>query len=267
MRNYKELTGQEIDELQRLYPVTPNRKLSLHFGISVDAIQDHFAGPLGWKKDQTAVKLGTRGTYHQLTDREERWIVNHYSNVKNADIISKYGISDSQLNTVRRKYNLKKSDRMMKRTRKEALKHALVAFREFGESERAAERARKAWVERKEKGDYGRVGFQKGESNKTRMSPKRYRRAIEKMQQTRNETIRRDRIRLHWGLEPKTKLVKNWDANPDWHKRHYRYLMRKKNYIVDKGDNYAYYDDETQRSLIVEQRAARYGLTTLPSNE
>jgi hypothetical protein len=27
---------------------------------------------------------------------------------------------------------------------------------------------------------------------------------------TRNETIRRDRIRIHWGFEPKSRLVKRW---------------------------------------------------------
>lgn len=33
---------------------------------------------------------------------------------------------------------------------------------------------------------------------------------VERIHATRNKTIRRDRIRIHWGLEPKTKLVKNW---------------------------------------------------------
>jgi len=27
---------------------------------------------------------------------------------------------------------------------------------------------------------------------------------------SRNKTIRMDKIRLHWGMEPKTKLVKRW---------------------------------------------------------
>lgn len=31
-----------------------------------------------------------------------------------------------------------------------------------------------------------------------------------KANETRNLTIRRDKIRIHWGLEPKTKLVKRW---------------------------------------------------------
>lgn len=33
---------------------------------------------------------------------------------------------------------------------------------------------------------------------------------IAKATATRNKSIRRDRVRIHWGLEPKTKLVKRW---------------------------------------------------------
>ena len=43
-----------------------------------------------------------------------------------------------------------------------------------------------------------------------RLSPERKREIIEKRTEARNKTIRMDKIRLHWGLEPKTKLVKRW---------------------------------------------------------
>lgn len=33
---------------------------------------------------------------------------------------------------------------------------------------------------------------------------------VAKCQATRNKTIRRDRVRIHWGLEPKSKIVKRW---------------------------------------------------------
>jgi hypothetical protein len=36
------------------------------------------------------------------------------------------------------------------------------------------------------------------------------RKRVAKCQETRNKTIRRDKIRLHWGLEPYSKLVKRW---------------------------------------------------------
>ena len=267
MRNYRELSDEEVQQLEQLYPVTPNRRLSQMFGVSVDAIQVHFARPRGWKKDQSAIKLAIRGSYHQLTEREEQWIVRHYHNTRNGDIMAKYGIGESQLIRVRRKYGLKKTDRFMRKTQREAVELGVMAFREHGESERAAERARQQWAERKRKGDYGNVGFKKGESNKDRMSPRRYRQMVEKARQNRNETIRKDRIRIHWGMEPKTKLVKNWDGKRDWHKSHYRYKFRVFGYDVESGSNDIYYFPDTVRHPIMERNAQKWGIRILPAEE
>ena len=33
---------------------------------------------------------------------------------------------------------------------------------------------------------------------------------VAKCQATRNKTIRRDKVRIHWGLEPRSKIVKRW---------------------------------------------------------
>lgn len=41
-------------------------------------------------------------------------------------------------------------------------------------------------------------------------TPEQRKARIEKLLVTRNETIRKDRMRIHWGLEPKTKLIKRW---------------------------------------------------------
>lgn len=267
MRNYHELSDEEVQRLEQLYPVTPNRRLSQMFGVSVEAIQDHFARPRGWKKDQVAIKLAIRGSYHQLTEREEQWIVRHYHNTRNGDIMAKYGIGESQLIRVRKKYGLKKTARFMRKTQREAVERGVMAFREHGESERAAERARQQWAERKRTGDYGNVGFKKGESNKTRMSPRRYRQMVEKATKTRNETIRKDRIRIHWGMEPKTKLVKNWDNKREWHKYHYRYKFRAFGYDVESGSNDIYYFPDTVRHPIMERNAQKWGIKILPAEE
>ena len=41
-------------------------------------------------------------------------------------------------------------------------------------------------------------------------TPEARRERVVKAQTTRNKSIRRDKIRLHWGLEPIGKLVKRW---------------------------------------------------------
>jgi hypothetical protein len=267
MRNYHELSDEEVQQLEQLYPVTPNRRLSQMFGVSVDAIQDHFARPRGWQKNQSAIKHATQGSYHELTEREEQWIVCHYHNTRNGDIMTKYGIGESQLIRVRRKYGLKKTDRFIRKMQREAVAHSVTAFRDHGESERAAERARQQWAERKRTGDYGNVGFKKGKSNKDRMSPRRYRQMVEKATKKRNETIRKDRIRIHFGMEPKTKLVKNWDAKRDWRKSHYRYKFREFGYDVESGSNDIYYFPDTVRHPIMERNAQKWGIRFLPAEE
>jgi len=267
MRNYRELSDEEVQQLEQLYPVTPNRQLSQMFGLSVNAIHDHFAQPRGWKKDQEAIKLTTRGSYHKLTEREEQWIVRHYHNTRNGDIMIKYGIGESQLNKVRKKYGLKKTVNFMRKMRREAVAHSVTAFREHGESERAAERARQQWAERKRKGNYGNVGFKKGESNKDRMSPRRYKAMLQKIHRTRNEAIRKDRIRIHWGMKPKTKLVKNWDNKREWHKSHYRSKLKQFGYDVEKGCNDIYFFPDTVRHPIMERNAQKWGIRILPAEE
>ena len=41
-------------------------------------------------------------------------------------------------------------------------------------------------------------------------TPEARRERVAKAQTSRNKSIRRDKIRLHWGLEPLGKLVKRW---------------------------------------------------------
>jgi len=267
MRNYHELTDEEVQQLEQLYPVTPNPRLSQVFGLSRETILKHFARPRGWQKDQTAIKHATHGTHHRLTEREVHWIVRHFHNTRNSDIIAKYGIGESTLHRVARKYGLKKTDRFMRKMQREAVEHSQAAFKEHGERERAAERARQQWAERKRMGDYGNVGFKKGESNKTRMSPRRYKAMLQKAQAKRNETIRRDRIRIHWGLEPKTKLVTQWENKRDWRKYHYRYKFRQAGYAVDPDSRDVYYFADTVRHPIMERNAEKHGFKILPAEE
>lgn len=267
MRHYSTLTPDERQQLEQLYPVTPNRQLSIMFNLSIDTIRAHFAIPFGWKKDEMAVKLNIRGTYHQLTEREEAWIVRHYKHTRNEDIIRKYGISDSQLTALRRKHGLKKSAQQQRKNQRAAMEHYQSACCDHGERRRQAERARKQWDERRATGDYGNVGFKKGVSNRDRLSPERFQQAMAKMRATRNERIRRDRIRIHWGMEPKTKLVKRWDRETDWHKRHYRYALRKQGYSIERGDNTAYYDQQLMRHPVLERNAQKYGISVCPMEE
>ena len=50
MKNYRNLSPSELNELISLYPTTTNRELSRRFDVSVDAIQKKIAVMYGLKK-------------------------------------------------------------------------------------------------------------------------------------------------------------------------------------------------------------------------
>lgn len=260
-RNYRELTEEDIALLAELYPVTPNRQLAQQFGISVDALKDYVAYPRGWKKDRKATQIGNRNG-RSLKEREVKWIINHFKHTKNEDIMRKYGIGESQLHRIARKYGLKKSRQFTKKAQMNATEAAHKANKEYGIYEQTRERMKREAAERKARGERIPGSFKPGESNKDRLSPKRFKQCIEKSRQARNETIRKERIRIHWGLPQKTKMNLSYNGYDAWQRKKsiHRNLFRKHGYIVEYGDDTVYYDDQTLRHHKMEANAHLYGL-------
>lgn len=261
MRNWRELSKEEVDRLCELYPVTPNRELSQMFDISVDAIQDHLAKPNGWKKDRKAIMIGNRGG-KPLTEEQQAWIIKHYKHTKNPDILAKFDIGESTLHRLARKYGLKKSKQYLKKQQLVNAEKGRATCEEYGIYDENSERQVERWRIAKEEGRS--YGFQKGVSNKQRLTKKQYKAMCEKMSVSINEVWRKERMRVNWGLEQKTKLrVQSGGKKRIQH----RMLFRRRGYIVAKASNNVYYTENTNRSLIAESRAKSRGLTILPYNE
>lgn len=258
MRNYREMTDVEREQLRELYPVTTNRELSRIFDISVDAIIDRFAKPLGWQKDRKAVLIGRRGG-KPLTEEQIQWLINHYRHTKNSVILVKFGIGESRLHRIARKYGLKKSKQFQRKVQRENVVKAGEVCEEYGVYEQNAEYAREQWRLLKERGETR--GFKRGESNKDRMSPRKFKQYMERIHEKRRETVRKERMRIRWGLEQHTnlKLVHNRERSV------YRHLLKRRGYLVERGCRIVYYTAETNRSAITEANAARHGLTVLPA--
>lgn len=162
------LTEEEVKELECLYPVTTNRELSRRFDISIDAIQEHFAYPLGWKKNLKEIRCNRWSTAkHSLSEAEEKWLTKHYQHTKNADILAKLGVGESTLHRYARLMGLKKSSQFVKRTQKENAQEGYKVCKAYGVYEQSAEYARQQWAERKARGET--VGFKKGETNEQRL--------------------------------------------------------------------------------------------------
>ena len=106
MRNWRELSEDEIIKLKQLYPTTTNRELSKMFDISVDAIQDRFAYPNGWKKDN--YKISNRKGV-SLDEKAIKWIIKHFKHIPNYEIMDKFNIGESTLHRVAKKYGLNSS--------------------------------------------------------------------------------------------------------------------------------------------------------------
>lgn len=266
MRNYRTMTADERDELERLYPVTPNRELSRRFDISVDAIQDHFAKPLGWKKDHKAVLIGSRGG-RTLTEREVAWIVQHYKHTRNEDIMRRFDIGESTLHRLARKHGLRKSRQQMRKMQAAAAETARQTCVDYGVYEQTAERMRQKMRDLHASGEYFPGGFKPGVSNKDRMSPRRYRETVARAHAKRNETIRKDRLRLSWGLPQKSRMrLSLADEKTRRRKAHYRMMLRKRGYIVERGSSTVWYDDQTDRYEPMERRASANGFAILSAH-
>ena len=261
-RNYRELTAVELGEIAALYPVTPNREIARKYDISVDALVDYLAAPRGWKKDYKAVLIGSRGG-HSLTEKQIAWIIKHYKHTKNADILAKFGIGETALHRIARKYGLKKTRQQMKKTQQDATSHAYEVCRKYGIYAELSERKKQEFAERKARGLPHPGGFKKGVSNKDRLGPKRFKECMEKAAATMREVRRNERMRMRWGLPQKTKLRLSFDGviSPRARKKiQYRNCLRKKGYICEWGEDTVYYDEHTQRSEKMEANAMKVGL-------
>lgn len=262
MRNYRMLDEAEFRELERLYPTTTNRELSKMFNISIDAIQDRFAKVHGWKKS-AAVKQGNRGG-RTLDEKEVKWIVNHYQHTKNKDILEKFGIGESSLHRIARKYGLKKSRQFMKKVQAEVTAEAHKACETFGLYDDLAERMREECKRQyaAKEGVLYRTSFKPGESNKTRLSPKRFAETIQKIHEHRRQTIKSERRRLIFGMEQRTKMKLHINGYDDRQRKKscHRHLFRRKGYIVERGSSTVYWNERTERSEQMEASAPLYGL-------
>lgn len=256
MRNWRELTEEEIAEMGRLYPTTTNRELMQMFDVSRETITDRLAPMHGWVKAN--YKIGDRGG-RRLTEKETEWIIKHYKHTKNNDILFKFGIGESTLHRLARKHGLTKSRQFMQKQQKINADAGYKACEEYGIYEESRKRAVEQWKKLKAEGKS--LGFKKGENNRSRLSKKKYAEMIKKMSESRAELIRKERMRVKWGLPQKTRLKVFGGGKM---KSCYRHILKNKGYIVERGCKVVYYDETTNRSPRSEVSARNYGIRIEP---
>lgn len=178
-----------------------------------------------------------------LSDEEQEWLISNYPHLTNSECQLRLAVSLATLRRYRDKLQLTKSDEFMKEWQRKGVEAAWVANRRNG------------WPPKGYRIPCS-GSFKKGETNLERLGAERNAARIAKAAATRRETLRKERLRVKWGLEQQTKLKV-------FHNRDralYRYALKKRGYLVERGGREAFIVETTTRSLIVEERARKTGM-------
>jgi len=185
-----------------------------------------------------------------LTGDQQQWLRDNYATTLNNDCAAFLGISESSLHRWARQLGLTKDPDWF---------HALVL-----------DRCRMMAAANRGPGNHGKKNllkygagtrFRKGENNRMRNGDENERRRIARFAESRRELIRKERMRIRWGLPQETKLrvISNRKATEA------RYALKRRGYIIPgRGSMEAYWDGNTTRSAVVEQHAKEVGFKVQP---
>lgn len=224
------------------------------------------------KLEKQLVKRGRGAAWTiVLTDEQREWLIKWYPEEENPTLMKVSGLRHSTLHRYARALNLTKSVEGMKRIRRKHTRKLMRTCKRNGYydslkgkpvSEATREGTRRMWQEVREG------------KRKTPMkilqeqNPRKFRAIHKRKGAALKELYRKERMRVRWGLPQQTSLTILPDGFTKARRRmaEHRYLFRRKNYIVEYGSNDIYYDEETNRSEVMEASAHLYGFRILPLN-
>lgn len=185
-----------------------------------------------------------------LTDKQQKWIIANFKNTKNDEIMLKMNISHSALHRFAREHNLKKSKQFIQKCQAATTEAARLANKQ------------RNWPPKGYKiPNSEKYQFQKGITPLKRLGKRKNTERIRKSAESRKNTVRSEKRRVLFGLPQKTKLKVVQSPHA---KIAYRYVLKKRGYIVDRGSKDIYYDENTLRSEIVEHTATkRHGFSII----
>ena len=180
----------------------------------------------------------------EITPKQEAWLLKHYCHTKNDEIKAKLGISDGFLHRFARAHGLKKTPQFMRKVMVEVTTAAKKSHLRNGTYPPKGYR-----IPRSDEG-----GFKPGMNNVQRFGKKKEAERVRKATESLAKTRKLEKARYDFGLPQRTKLVVKKDSRK---KIYQRYRLRKNGYIIARGSNKAYYDENTHR--LPEMEARRYG--------
>lgn len=215
------------------------------------------------------VTRGGVGGKISLTDEQKDWLRQWFPITENRRLAKAMGTSESTMHRLARDLGLVKSEKGMKAIMRRQAKLCKKVNEKSGyydsirgrkPSEAAQEGTRRMWKEIRE----GKRPHPFHVLKKKR--PRRYKQLMKERSEQRREAIRRDVIRLKWGLPKKTNLKCVVMQPYTKQQTSRRYFALKRGYILasdcseGSGHRYMiYYDEKTNRSPIFERNGIRDG--------
>lgn len=185
----------------------------------------------------------------RLTPREEKWLTNHYKHTRNIECAERLGISLRTVVRIARALGLSKSRQFILKCQRETAAAAKQSHLRNGTYPPKGFRIPKS--------DVGQ--FKPGVTSRERLGAKREAERIRKSAESRRATVSKERARIVWGFDQRTKL--KLTTNPK--KIQYRYALRKRGYQIERGGSEAYIVAGTNRSPKVEAIARKHGIRVI----
>lgn len=182
----------------------------------------------------------------ELTEKQKKWIITNFKNTKNDEIMLKIGFSHSALHRFARENGLKKTKQFQSKCQLNASKAARLTNKLNNWPPKGYQIP-------------NAPRFESGITPEKRLGKRKNAERIRKSAESRSKTVKAEKRRVLFGLEQKTKL--KVVAAPHA-KLAYKYTLKKRGYLVERGGRVILYDENTNRSPIVERTASeRYRFT------
>lgn len=209
------------------------------------------------------------GRRYILTDAQREWLCHYFPIVENTRIMKASGMSHSTLHRMAREMHLEKSEKGLQAIKRRQAAHIRRVCEENGwydkirgkapsEATRAA--TARMWQDIREGKREHPFHIMK------RKHPRKYREYMKRKSEERKETIRKERIRMKWGLPRKTAIKMVVMQPYTSSQRGHRYNAMRRGYILasdcseGSGHRYTiYYDTHTTRSEVFERNCIKDG--------
>lgn len=224
----------------------PSSEIANALGRTEKAVE-HKKSLLRHPKPKTSQNTSTQKIV--LSPKAEKWLIRHFKHTKNDVIMAKLGLSHSTLHRLARELGLTKSRQFIKKTQQECTAAAIESHQRNGTYPPKGYRIPRS----------DEFCFKPGITPEMRLGKKRNQERIAKAAASRRETVRKERARIVWGFDQKTKLKLVHNRK----RAIYRHALKKRGYIVERGGREAVVAETTIRSEIVEHRAAQHGITII----